>query len=81
MANTVQINNISPYHAAVYRSGMGLGPRKFDIMVWNLDFCLGTSRSTFPDFDEGGVSRREDDGVPVNVRMRISGPRRRHLLP
>ena len=36
MANTVQINVTSRYQANVHLGGMGLGPKKFCSICWNL---------------------------------------------
>ena len=65
MANTVQIKSISPYQAAVCRSGMGFGPKNFDIMACKRDSgcaCLGVTLRIFSNlgcFPEGD----DDDDV------------------
>ena len=62
MAKTVQINTISPYHASVQRSGMGLGPRNLSHMDFSLDlnsvlddtFVLGCSNLGLEDVKPRG---------------------------
>ena len=76
MAKTVQINSISPYHAVVCRSGMGLGPKNLAHMDGDGGSALVTL-STFSKRGAGGLPPGGGDGgVVVKLRNPLRGSQR-----